>query len=283
MTGPVPLTLRPGLAVTVVRTTVAELVVTTAAEHAVLVNVGRPYRLTETLGEVSRRTPGTPGDVAVVPAGVPLAVESADGTPQPVESLVVALSPDLVAEVLEAAGQRRAAELVPAVGSRSPTVSQLATLLAAGMPDGTDLGRLALESLGTALAVAVVRDHSTARTADHRPAPAAGLAPRQLDRVLRMVEDGLATPLSVPDLAATAHVSEFHFSRLFRAATGLSPHQYVLQRRLARARELLLATDLPVAAVAARCGFADQSHLTRHVRRQFGRTPTALRAAARAR
>ena len=280
-----PVQLRPGLTALRLRTTVTEPVASTGAEHAVLVDVGRPYRLTETLGSASRRTPGTPGDVAVVPAGVPLTVRSADGTPQAVESLVVTLSPGLVAEVLDAAGRPGEVELLPAVGARSPAVAQLATLLCAGLPDRTDLGRLALESLGSALAVAVVRDHSTARGPAARPHPATdrGLAPRQLDRVLGLVEDDLAAPLTVPDLAATAHVSPFHFSRLFRASTGFSPHQYVLRRRLARARDLLLTTDLPVAAVATRCGFADQSHLTRHVRREFGATPTALRAAARAR
>ncbi len=83
-------------------------------------NTGAPYRLVETLDGTTRRTHGLPGDVAVVPAGAELAVRSADGAPQEVESLVVSLSGALVDEVLDAAGahpDRHA--LLPAVGSRS--------------------------------------------------------------------------------------------------------------------------------------------------------------------
>lgn len=266
-----PLALRPGLALLPVAGPVAESVVPPAAEHRVYVNVGRPYRLVETLGGAEHRTPGLPGDVAVVPAGVPFAVRSRDDGPQQVTSLVVAVAPELVEEVT---GGRRV-ELLPVVGARSPAVSPLAGLLHTGLADRTDLGRLALESLATALVAALARDHTAVRV--RAPREPAGLSPGRLARVTRHVEDHLAEPLTVAGLAALAHASEFHFSRLFRAATGSSPHQYVLGRRVARARELLTGTDLPVSAVAARCGFADAGHLTRHVRRAFGTTPAALR------
>jgi AraC family transcriptional regulator len=272
-----PLYLRPGLSVAAVRAPVAERDGPPAAEHRVLVNVGRPYRLVETLGGVEHATPGLPGDVAVVPAGTPFAVRSRDGVPQDVAALVVAVAPALLAEVLDAGGVRGAAEPLPVVGARSPAVASLGGLLAAGLHDTSDVGLLALDGLAQALLAAVVRDHAAVRP----PAPAAGLSRAQLDRVLRHVEDHLAGPVTVADLAGLAAVSPFHFSRQFRAATGTSPHRYVLQRRVARARELLTGTDLPVAQVAARCGFADQSHLTRHARRLLGAPPGALRAAAR--
>ena len=281
-----PLELRPGLTVAAVRTTITGPMTSTRPAHALLVNVGRPYRLVETLGDVARPTAGAPGDVAVVPAGMPLTAHSLDGTPQPLECLLVLLSPALVAEVVDAAGPRSPRpELLPVVGSRSPAVAQLASVLHAGLGDRTALGRLAREQLGSALAVAVVRDHSATGppAGGDPPEPGRGLGRAQLQAVLRLVEDELSAPLSVAELAARAAVSPFHFSRLFRSATGQSPHQYVLQRRLARARELLAGTDVPIGLVAARCGFADQSHLTRQTRRHLGTTPAALRAAARGR
>ncbi|MGY1743340.1 MULTISPECIES: helix-turn-helix domain-containing protein [unclassified Blastococcus] len=271
-----PLELRPGLALLPVGGPLAESVVPPAVEHRVYVNVGRPYRLLETLGDAETATPGLPGDVAVVPAGLPFAVRSLDGVPQPVTSLVVTVAPALLDEV--PAGRRL--ELLPVVGARSPAVSPLAGLLHTGLADRSDLGRLALDALATALVAALARDHTAV------PPPAAeprGLSRAQLARVTRHVEDHLAQPLTVAGLAALAHVSEFHFSRQFRAATGSSPHRYVLGRRVARARELLVGTDVPIAAVAARCGFADAGHLTRHVRRALGATPAAVRAAARGR
>ncbi|WP_369138297.1 helix-turn-helix domain-containing protein [Modestobacter versicolor] len=245
------------------------------------VNVGRPYRLVETLGSDEHATAGLPGDTAVVPAGLDFAVRSRDATPQHVSSLVVAVAPEVVDEAFAAGGGHGTAELVPVVGTRSPAVAALAALLLTGLADTSGHGRLALESQGTALVAALVRDH-TGRRSDATREPAE-LSRGQLARVVRHVEDHLAGRLTVGDLAALVRVSEYHFSRLFRAATGSSPHQYVLGRRLARAHELLVGTDLPVAAVAARCGFADQSHLTRHVRRAFGATPAVVRSAARGR
>jgi AraC family transcriptional regulator len=64
---------------------------------------------------------------------------------------------------------------------------------------------------------------------------------------------------------------------MFRATTGYSPHQFVLLRRVERARLLLTTTDLPLVEVAHLSGFADQSHLARHTRRLFGLTPASLR------
>ncbi|MCZ2826204.1 MULTISPECIES: helix-turn-helix domain-containing protein [unclassified Modestobacter] len=278
---PEPVELRPGLLVTPVQRQVEEALVPAAAEHRVLVNVGRPYRLLETLDSRERATAGLPGDVAVVPAGFDLAARSRDGTPQGVSTVVVAVAPQVLDEALSAAGSHRTPGLTPVVGARSPAVAPLTRLLQAGLDDTSGLGRLALESTGLALVAALARDHTSARTPT-TPAPA-GLSRGQLERVVRHVEEDLAGPLSVAELAALAAVSEFHFSRQFRAATGASPHQYVLSRRLARARQLLTSTDLPIAAVAARCGFADQSHLTRHLRRAGGATPAAVRAAGRGR
>ncbi|CAM5336730.1 helix-turn-helix transcriptional regulator [Streptomyces chartreusis] len=78
----------------------------------------------------------------------------------------------------------------------------------------------------------------------------------------------------VDDLARVAGVSPSHFTRVFRASTGQSPHQYVLGQRLEQTIRALLTA---VADIADACGFADQSHLTRTMRRHLGLTPSALR------
>ena len=74
-----------------------------------------------------------------------------------------------------------------------------------------------------------------------------------------------------------AHMSPDHFARSFKAATGLSPHQYVIQRRVERAKTLLSDTGLTVAEVARAVGFSNPSHLATHVRRVLGVSPGALR------
>jgi AraC family transcriptional regulator len=83
-------------------------------------------------------------------------------------------------------------------------------------------------------------------------------------------------------MAAVARLSSYHFARQFRAATGLPPHQFVLARRVDRARQLLQGgDDSPLAQVAARAGFSDQSQFTRHFKRLVGVTPGRFRTSAR--
>lgn len=95
---------------------------------------------------------------------------------------------------------------------------------------------------------------------------------RAVDRVREAIEERCCEGLSLEELAAEAALSPFRLVRAFTAQIGLPPHAYQVQRRLARARGLI-AAGVPLADVAARCGFADQSHLTRHFRRTYFLTP----------
>src|SRR5262249_57159903 len=93
-----------------------------------------------------------------------------------------------------------------------------------------------------------------------------GTLPRgRLRAVIEYIEEHLAASPSLDQLAAVAHLSAYHFARQFKAATGLPPHQYVILRRVERARQLLhVRADLSLAEVAAHAGFRDQSHFSRH-------------------
>ena len=83
-------------------------------------------------------------------------------------------------------------------------------------------------------------------------------------------------------MAAVARLSAYHFARQFKVATGIPPHQYVITRRVERARQLLQeGTDLSLAEVAAHAGFSDQSQFTHHFKRVVGVTPGQFRTPAR--
>ncbi|QJE94370.1 AraC family transcriptional regulator [Luteolibacter luteus] len=99
----------------------------------------------------------------------------------------------------------------------------------------------------------------------------------KLIKVHDFIHDRLAATITIDDLASVAGYSPSRFLVLFRNATGFSPHQYVMQQRLERARELILRTDLPINAIAAECGFSDQSHLIRLFKRHTGFTPNRFR------
>jgi AraC family transcriptional regulator len=103
------------------------------------------------------------------------------------------------------------------------------------------------------------------------------LPPRALLKVREHIETNLDTALELGSLAATAGCSQSHFSRCFRNSTGMTPHAYVVHRRLLRAEELLASTDLGLTEIALITGFSDHSHFTRRFHGSTGLTPRAFR------
>lgn len=106
-----------------------------------------------------------------------------------------------------------------------------------------------------------------------------GLAPHQRRQLVEFIDSQLAEPISLGQLAGLCALSEYHFARVFRVSFGLPPHQYVLARRLSRARELLRGTALPLGEIALACGFASASHFTNRFRQVLGGTPGDYRQA----
>jgi AraC family transcriptional regulator len=103
------------------------------------------------------------------------------------------------------------------------------------------------------------------------------LSPSRLRRVRHFVDAHLEEKLSVRRLAEAAALSEAHFARAFRQETGMSPHQYVMTQRVARAQEMLRSSDESIFQIALQCGFNDASHFSRVFRKEVGINPTSYR------
>ena len=95
--------------------------------------------------------------------------------------------------------------------------------------------------------------------------------------MLCYIEDNLSQDISLRDVAAVAGLSASHFKSLFRESVGLPVHQYLIRRRVERAKSLLGEGKMPISQIAFETGFAHQSHLARHMRRLLGVSPKALR------
>ncbi len=108
-----------------------------------------------------------------------------------------------------------------------------------------------------------------------------GLAPHKLQRVLGYIQDKLAEPVGVRELASQVHMSPFHFARRFKQAVGTPPHAYITQVRMERAKRLLAGTNLPLMEVATRVGYRTQAHFTGVFHRYVGTTPRTFRVSAR--
>ena len=105
------------------------------------------------------------------------------------------------------------------------------------------------------------------------------LAPWQINRVVAHIESNLGGNIQARDLATLVNLSTSHFFRGFKASVGLTPFEYVSQRRVELALKLMRTTNEPLSQIAVQCGLCDQSHLCRLFRRLVGQTPDAWRRA----
>jgi len=224
--------------------------------------------------DVERHVPAPAGTVAIIPAGVPLRWRCRGQ----MDLLKVTLEPSLVARVVtETFGLDPAHVVVPSLDRLDlPPLRATMQAVAAELTAGDARGNLAAESLANVLAVHLIRHLS----APNRPARRTdGALPQaKLRAVVEFIEENLAADLALDDLAAVAHVSPYHFARQFRATTGLPPYQFVIARRVERAKQLLQGDgNVCLAQVALQAGFSDQSQLTRHFKRLVGVTPGRFR------
>jgi AraC family transcriptional regulator len=147
---------------------------------------------------------------------------------------------------------------------------RLASLLASEVLSDAPLDATYGEGLGAAMLASL-----SAMT--HAEYAQSGLTPRQLRRVTDHMLTNPFAKIRVRDLAALTGVSQSHFSRSFKTTTGVPPHRWLLEFRIAESQKLLLDTSMPVAEIAYAVGFADQGHFTRTFRATTGATPAAWR------
>jgi AraC family transcriptional regulator len=186
------------------------------------------------------------------------------------EMALVSLSPDLVRAREEIAGRL---ELAPAWSRFDPFILEL-TRTVLRIQDAGLATRLFLDA-----AAEVLLTHLATEVSSSTPARMDGLArgAQAVERAMAYIEAHIGDDLDVGALAAVAGTPRHGFARAFRAATGTSPHRYVMLRRCERARDLIIAGRRPLADIAADCGFASQAHMTTLFGRMLGLSPGRLR------
>jgi AraC family transcriptional regulator len=162
-------------------------------------------------------------------------------------------------------------------GQRDPVITSIAGALMREVMSGDAGSRLYAESLANLVAVHLLRNYT-----DHPElieAEKVNVAPRSVIQAMKYIHDNYPNDVRLADIAGAAHLSPYHLTRVFKKATGVSPHRYLVQVRVNSARSLLTAGagDRSLAEIASAVGFADQSHLTRHFKRMLGMTPKQLR------
>jgi AraC family transcriptional regulator len=256
----------------------SELHLPALTHHQLVLFVRPPEELDLLYEGVKRHMPPPAGAISLVPAGSPARWRWSGYF----DWLDIFLEPGLVTRVAAEAFDLDPARLTvpPLDGLELPHLRAAMAAVGAELASGGPGGPLAAESLANVLAVQLIRHISAPR----RPVRTReGKLPRaRLRAVIEYVEEHLDASPSLEQMAAIAHISPYHFARQFKTSTGMPPHQYVLVRRVERAKQLLQAgADLSLAEVALSAGFSDQSQFSHHFKRLVGVTPGQFRRPAR--
>jgi AraC family transcriptional regulator len=238
--------------------------------HVLHLIVERTARSTAIVGGRTFSEPRVPGAVMLVPRGTRDRAVLHDAF----TIMSLALHPQLLTRAVADTG--RDIELPFKWNLVDRQIASVMLALCADLEDGMPAGRLFGESLGVALAVYLAR-----RYAAHPPKEVrlrGGLPTYRLRRVLDYIAAHLERDLSLADLADSAGMSPHYFAELFRQRLGTTPHTYVLERRIERAKHLMRDRTRTLLDVALLSGFKDQGHFGRVFRQLVGTTPSAYRA-----
>jgi AraC family transcriptional regulator len=215
-----------------------------------------------------------PGTINLTPPGVEGTWEASASS----RAAVVVIRPEFVSRAIEEywGADSSKVEIEKQFLIRDPVIEAITVNLAREAAGGSPAGRLYAESGCEFLAHHLIYRYSNLSPTP--PRSMGGLSSRRLKLVLEYIEDTLGQSIKLRELAALAGVGARHFERAFRQSIGSSPHAYVMNRRLHRARDLLInQLELPIDQIALRLGFSSSSHFSSAFRRQTGLTPTDFR------
>ncbi|EQB05645.1 helix-turn-helix domain-containing protein [Sphingobium baderi] len=242
-----------------------------AGAHLIVLHLGGPVVVRGAVQGHDVRKAVRPGGLFLWPAGSGFKIELEAA----VDTLHLYLHDDVVDEVASSLGcAGPGARLEPILGGSDPLIEQLALEVSAAARTGGMSASLHVDQLALSIAGRLVRKNGGDRQAE---TTRHGFGRHRLRVVTDYVEDALEMGLSLKDLSNLAAMSVTHFTRQFRAEMGMSPHQYVVRRRIERAKYLLGYTQEPIAQIAHGCGFSHQEHLSGMFRRHVGETPARYR------
>lgn len=212
-----------------------------------------------------------PQSVEIYPAGVLPAISPVTDT----ELIVCAFEKNFVASIAAEENEGHDLPEMPSrEGVRDPAMVNLGNLLASEAREGGGSGALFIDHLAHAL---VLRVLSLWRLRKASPSRELSMPRLSLRRVLERMHANPETDWSLAALAEESGFSSNHFIRMFRNSTGFTPHRYLLQLRVERAKEMLRNKRTRLIDVAASCGFSSEAHLSRAFRDSIGATPSEYR------
>lgn len=244
-----------------------------ATQFTVAIHESTPFQMEWRLPEMreTERRRIVSGDLHINPGDRPI-FQRWSSSPR---ILVIAMEQAFIKQIVGEAFDGKELELRTQIGIRDPVIEGMAAAWRRELAERGAGGRLYTEGLGSALAVHVFRAYGDGLS--RSPPVIGGLGALRLRRVVDHIEAHLADDISLSDLAGLAGLSTHHFGEAFKASTGTSPHRYLIERRILRAKELLIGAEQSIAEIAISVGFASHSHFTDNFRKLTGTTPSRFR------
>jgi AraC family transcriptional regulator len=213
------------------------------------------------------------GDVIIASAGGPIRWQHEEEA----VGIVLQLAPSYVDKVAaeDCAVDVGLPEIQDSVGKRDRCIEEIAKGLLAGLESDRAASRPYIESLTRQLALHLLRHYCVPGMSVGKPPPKLS---QKLWHVIELIEANLSQDLTHSQLAAAVAMSPSHFAHVFRQATGLPPHRYVLNRRIERAKYLLRRTDLPITEIAQHVGCCNHSNFTAMFHMATGVAPRDYRS-----
>jgi AraC family transcriptional regulator len=257
------------------RQTMSEWTMPALENHCIMIQLGPAVDVTARINDESLERTLEPGDITIVPAGLSMHWRQRDTVPN--HMLHLYLGPHFLRTSAESIDvDYSQISIAPQFGIRDEHIHHIGMSLHYELKDMNVVGRLYADSLAKVVAMQLVRRYSYLNDLQMSRG---GMAPRRLRKAIEFINENLDNEetLALTTVADEVQMSYSHFSRAFKQSMGITPNGYMTRQRIERAKKLLSETNLPIADIALRTGFASQSHFTTTFRRLVWTTPKGFR------
>ncbi|WP_414619911.1 helix-turn-helix domain-containing protein [Calothrix sp. CCY 0018] len=241
-------------------------------QHSIAIQLGSSYQIDWRLaGGKLHTTQMRKGVIGITPKSVPTQARWFED----VDFLLISLNSNLFHKVYGDSIDCDSIEIIPQRGVDDSQIFHLGMALKGEITARCPSGNIFAESIATALAIRILKNYSSVNIKITKSE--IQLSQQQLQQVIDYIHDNLALKLSLKELAILVSMSSYNFCRWFKNSMGISPHQYIIQCRIKRAKYLLAYTKLPLVDIALNIGCSSQTNFTVLFRKHMGITPRAYK------